>query len=443
MGVRHFLSTGLWEINPDELPGLRRPFINSLQFLLLIIRNFWHDQGFLWGAALSFTTILSMVPFLALLFALLKYFDVHNLLAPLVMEQLSGGSQEVASRIIAYINNTRLGTLGAFGLVALLFTVITLLDNIEGAFNLIWNVKHRRALHRKLFDYLLIVTSVPLLVFTAITVTTFLETRSAFQWLINASYLGDHLLHLLQFLPFLLIWVVLTLIYILVPNSTVRFRSATCGALLAGTLWQLAQWGYIHFQVGVAKYNAIYGTMAVLPIFMVWIYVSWLIVLLGVQVVHAHQNIRSLRREIRAGTISYRVRELLSIAIMQDIAAAAVAGSTGLTANQLEESLDLPERVLVELLDNLIEAGFVLASTGYPTAYRPAKEPENIMVGDLLTAVKEAGGKWQPLRLTTVEADLQILLAELDVLVTSRIAGLKISDMAAAAPDPSPEQLHK
>jgi membrane protein len=427
-GIKHFFVSRLWEINTDDLKGLHRFFINSLQFVLLILRNFWFDKGFLWGSALSFTTILSMVPFLALLFAILQRFEVHNMVAPLLMEQLSGGSQEVASRILAYINNTNLGTLGAFGLVALLFTVITLLDNIEEAFNLIWNVRAPRPLHRKLFDYLVIIASVPLLIFTAISVTTFLETRSVFQWLMQASYLGDLLLFLLQFLPYLIIWVVLTLVYILLPNITVRIRSAIFGALLAGTLWQVAQWGYIHFQVGVARYNAIYGTMAVLPIFMIWIYVSWLIVLLGVQVVHTHQNIRSLRRELRVGAISYRVRELLSVAIIQDLVAAAVSNRAGLTANQLEESLDLPERILCDLLEDLIAAGFVLETAGEPATYKPAREPESIMLVDLLAAVKEAGGSWKPLRLTEGEADLQKLLAELDALTASRIAGLNIRD---------------
>ncbi len=295
-GIRDFFKAGLWEINPDNLSLLQRLSVTSLQFLLLVLRGFRHDRGLLWGAALSFTSILSMVPFLALLFAILQEFEVHNLVAPLLMDQLSGGSKEVAGNILLYINNTNLRALGTFGLVALFLTVITLLNSIEDAFNLIWKVNNRHALHRKLFDYAVIVASVPLLVFTALTVTTFLETRSILQWLIKASNMGDFLMNLLHLLPYLIIWIVLTLIYILLPNCTVRLPSALCGALLAGTLWQFAQWGYIHFQIGVGRYNAIYGTMAALPVFLIWIYLSWLIVLLGVQVVHVHQHFSSLVR---------------------------------------------------------------------------------------------------------------------------------------------------
>lgn len=420
-------------VEPEEYGGWRRPALKALQFLMIILRNFWLDNCLLRGAALAFTTILSLVPFLALAFAILKGFGVQNQVEPLVLEQLSGGSQEVAEKIIRYINNTNMRSLGVFGLLTLLITAITLLDNIEDAFNSIWGTKGTRPLRRKFSDYLSVLISAPILLFTAVSVTTFLESQAVFKWLVKTSYIGDILLFMLQMVPYLVIWIALTLLYLFIPNTAVRFRSAVAGAVVAGTFWQIAQWWYIHFQVGVARYNAIYGTMAVLPIFMVWIYVSWLIVLLGVEIVYAHQNIRALRREMRAGALSHRAREILSLAILADIVTAFVEGTDGWTAARLEDDLDISERVLLELVDNLVDAGLLVATVGTPTVYRPAREPDMITVGEVLALLRSAGDGWQPLRLTGGESRISNLLADMDSAAGERLSGMTLRGLADAA----------
>lgn len=425
-----------WELDPDDYRGFSRLGLRLLQFLALVLRNFWLDNCLLRASALAFTTILSLVPFLALAFAILKGFEVQNQVQPLVLEQLSGGSQEVAERIIHYINNTNMRSLGVFGLLTLLVTVITLLDNVEDAFNEIWGVKETRSFRRKFSDYLSVLVSGPILIFTAISVTTFLESQSVFKELVKTSYLGDILLSLLQLLPFLVIWIALTFLYLFIPNTAVRFSSAVTGAVLAGTCWQLAQWGYIHFQVGVARYNAIYGAMAVLPIFMVWIYVCWLIVLLGVEIVHAHQNVNFIRREIRAGSINFRMRELLSLAILTDVVNAFEDGTEGWTAEKLGDDLGLSEKVLLDLLESLIAAGFLVATVGAPTVYRPARDPDMVMVTEVLAALKDYGGGWKPLRLTAGEAYLSGLLAGIDAVAAEKLSGMTLRGIADAANRP-------
>lgn len=432
------LQRSALEVDPEEQRGGRRLALKALQFLVLLARSFWLDNCMLRGSALAFTTILSLVPLLALAFAILKGFGVQNQVEPLVLEQLSGGSQEVAERIIRYINNTNMRSLGVFGLVTLLITAITLLDNVEDAFNDIWGVKATRSFRRKFSDYLSVLISGPILIFTAVSVTTFLESQATFKWLVRTSYLGDILLFLLQLLPYLVVWIALTVLYLFIPNTAVRFRSALVGAVVAGTFWQLAQWWYIHFQVGVAKYNAIYGTMSVLPVFLVWIYVSWLIVLLGVEIVHAHQNIRSLRRELRTGALSHRAREILSLAILADIVAAFVDGTDGWTAVRLEEDLDISERLLLELVDNLVAAGLLVATVGSPTVYRPAREPDMITVGEVLAALKNAGDGWQPLHLTRGETFVSSLLGDMDCAAVGRLSGMTLRQLADGAKDNAP-----
>jgi len=426
------LKRAVWDVDAEECQGWRCVFLKALQFLLLILRNFWFDNCLLRCSALAFTTILSLVPFLAIAFALLKGFGVQNQVEPLLLEQLSGGSQEVVEGIIRYINNTNMRTMGVFGFLTLLITAIMLLDNVEDAFNSIWGVKATRPFRRKFSDYLSILISGPILLFTALSVTTFLESQAVFKWLVKTSYVGDLLIYLLQLIPYVVIWMALTLLYLLIPNTAVKFRSALVGAVVAGTCWQIAQWWYIHFQVGVAKYNAIYGTMAVLPIFMIWIYVSWLIVLFGVEIVYAHQNIRSLRREIRAGAISHRTRELLSLAILVDIVEAFVDGTSGWTAAGLEDELDLSERVLLDVVDSLVAAGFLVATVGPTTVYRPAREPDMITVAEILAAMRQPAGGWQPLSLTSEESFISRILADMDAAATGNLDGLTLRGLADA-----------
>lgn len=424
------LKRAVWDVDADECREWRRYCLKGVQILLLILRNFWLDNCLLRGSALAFTTILSLVPLLALAFALLKGFGVQNQVEPLLLEQLSGGSQEVVEGIIRYINNTNMRTMGVFGLLTLLITAITLLDNIAEAFNAIWGVKATRSMRRKFSDYLSVLIIGPILLFTAVSVTTFLEGQAVFKWLAETTYVGEFLTFLLQLIPYMVIWIALTLLYLFIPNTPVKFGSALVGAVVAGTFWQLAQWWYIHFQVGVAKYNAIYGTMAVLPIFMVWIYVSWLIVLLGVEIVYAHQNMRSLRREMRAGFISHRTRELLSLAILVDIVEAFIEGTAGWTAAGLGEELDLSERVLHELVDSLVAAGFLVATVGDPTVYRPAREPDMITVGEILGVMKQPPGGWQPLRLTGEESFIARILDDMDGAAAERLSGMTLRNLA-------------
>jgi len=417
-----------------ECSRLKRSGIKLLQFLLLVVRNFWRDQCLLKASALAFTSILSLVPFLAILFAILAGFGLQHQLEPLVLEQLSAGSQEVASRIIRYIDNTSMRSLGFYGLLTLLAAVFMLLDTVEDSFNAIWGVKETRTLRNKLGGYIGVILSTPVLVFSTLSITTFIESQEFFQWLLRTAYVDELFLYMLRFFPYLVIWATLTFLYLIIPNTLVRFRPALTGAVVAGFLWQIAQWGYIHFQIGFARNNAIYGAMAALPIFMLWIYVSWLILLFGVEIVHVQQNIKNLKREIRAGSISFRVRELLTLAILQSVAAAVTSGRAGVTGEELGDILDLPERLLDELLDNLVVTGFVRTIPGETPLYTAAGDLQNILVADVLAALLDSAGDWQPLSLTEGESCLAELLAKGDECRATTLAGISLLQVVEIEP---------
>ena len=431
--VIRFFTTGLWQMEPEEYRGAMRYVVKYLQIMVMVLRNFWEDQCLLRASALSFTTILSFVPFFALAFSILKGFGVQNKVEPLILQQLAGGYQEILEKIITYINNTNMTSVGAIGLAALIVTVISLLGSIEEAFNMIWGVPETRTLYRKFSDYLSVVVSGPLLLLAAVSITTTLRSQGLVQWLVEMHYVGDVLLFLFTLIPYLSIWIALIFLYTFVPNTHVRFKSALIGGVLAGTLWQLVQWGYITFQFGVAKYNAIYGTIALVPIFMFWIYTSWLIVLFGVEIVCAHQNIRTFRRELHSPSLSHGLKELLALAILRIITETFYKGERGWTVERLAEKLNVPVRLAREILGQLTETGYLAPTAGEEQTYLPAREPATIEVHDVLAKMRDRGVKTSLLRISIEETQLQDILARLDRATAEALQGMTLRDIAGRA----------
>lgn len=423
-----------WDVDPASYRGIKRYFVKNGQIAALVLRDFLDDGCFIHASALSFTTILSLVPFFAVTFAVLKGLGVPNTLEPFIVEQMAAGSEEVVDRIITYINNTNMKSLGAIGLVLLLFTVISLLGNIEATFNSIWGVKETRSLYRKFSDYLSVVISAPLLLLAATSVTTTLQSQVVVQWFIRKTYFGDLLLFGFRLVPYLSIWVAMVFVYTFIPNTKVRFKSALIGGVLAGTSWELAQWGYIHFQVGVARYNAIYGTLSLLPIFMIWIYTSWLIVLFGLEVVYAHQNIRTFRREDRHATINYAAREMLTLIILLNIAEAFYYEKPPWHLEQLAEELDLPVRMVREIVEAMVAAGYLVETAGDQPAYLPARELEHIQVSGVIATLKSAGDVWTSTRLTRERQVLEGVLARVEAGSSAALGEITLKELVMWLP---------
>ncbi len=386
-----FFTHALWAMEADSLGPVKGRLVRWLQIGTLVVKDFLDDQCLIRASALAFSTLLSIVPFFALAFAVLKGFGVQNTLEPLILEQVAAGSHEIVDGIVTYINKTKVGSLGAVGLAALIITVVTLLGNVEEAFNAIWGVRETRSLYRKFSDYLSVLVSGPILLLAAVSATTTIENQALVQWLLKTMYLGDLLVLIFHFVPYVSIWLALVFLYMFIPNTKIRFRSALVGGIIAGTLWQGAQWGYITFQVGVAKYNAIYGTLAVLPVFMVWLYASWVIVLLGGEVVYAHQHLRTFLREVRTPALSSAARERLALAFFFEISLAFHHDRPAWSMAGLAERLDVPERSVREIFESLVDAGIVATGCGDDPLCLPARELEHILVRDVLAAMRSQG----------------------------------------------------
>lgn len=392
--AREFLTRRLWNIDPKELGPGGRFLLKLAQICSLVVRDFYKDQCLLQASALTYTTLLSIVPLLALMFAVLKGFGVQNILEPLILERLMVGSEGMVAQVMTYIDNTNFGRLGAVGLVLLLVTVLTLLINIESSFNHIWGVQESRSLLRCCTDYLSVVLISPLLLLAAISMTTTLRNQDLIQQLLETAFVGEAVLLGFKLLPFVAMWAAFTFLYIFMTNTRVNFSAALVGGVFGGTLWLLVQWIYVGFQVGVTRYNAIYGTMAALPIFMVWIYVSWVCVLLGLELSYSWQNLRSLRREAGMGEVSYASREFVGLSLLLLIAEDFYRGARPRSREDLAEELDLPPRLTQRVLGDLVRLGFLSEIRDGKrdiAAYQPGREPETLTLETVVKALREDG----------------------------------------------------
>lgn len=372
---------------PDDWLGLKGRLFSFLRTIYSVSTSFTAHQGPLRAAALTYTTVLSLVPFLAIAFSVLKGLGAQNALEP-ILQRVAGDSEETISRLVDYVNNTNVKSLGAIGLVLLILTVISLMGSIEEAFNAVWGVRETRSLQRRFSDYLSVVIVGPILLLAATSMTSSLQSQWILLWLIQNTYLGDAILLLFRFLPYLSVWIAMVFLYIFIPNTRIRFASAVTGGVIAGTAWELAQWGYFHFQVGVANYNAIYGTLAAVPIFLVWIYTSWLIVLYGLEIVFAHQHRGHGISGSGAVRLTATAREQLAVALLVQVGLHFQKGGTPPTAQLLADELNVPLLPLETVFDDLERLGYLVETSGGVSGWLPARDPSEVPVSEVIGALR-------------------------------------------------------
>jgi membrane protein len=378
-----------------EMSAAKRGLYRHIRILYRAVTGFFDNRCPLLASALTYTTLLSLVPLLALMFAVLKGFGVQNRLEPILLDKMSAGSEEIVKQIIGYIDKTDVKALGAVGLASLLVTAISVIGNIEIALNRIWGVQRTRTLGRKFADYLSVMLTCPILFVAALGLTSSIQSVTFVRQILELPGMSYLVLALAVLSPYVLMWIALTFIYNYLPNTHVRMASAIYGGVIAGTLWQLAQWGYIHFQVGVARYNAIYGAFAQLPIFLVWLYTGWNVVLFGAVISFAHQNIRTSGKDPNVIDVTYSSREELGIKLLWLIGKNFDAGGPPCSAEALSHELVVSVRLVAEILEHHCRAGFLVAASkdDQEPIYVLARPPEKIRIDEVIEAMRHYGGE--------------------------------------------------
>ncbi len=357
-----------------------------------VVRAFLTNRSLSLASALSYTTVLSIVPFLAVAFSLTKGLGLYA--TPQVRELLlrvTANRVEVADQILGYIQNTNVKTLGVVGTLLLLSTAVSLVSTIEGAVNAAWDIRVKRSLRSRFTNYLLLILVCPPLLFAAVSAMASVRAMSLTQRLLEISFIGEIGQALLAVLPVVIIWAAFYLIYQFLPNTRVKPGRALVGALVAGSLWQLVQWAYITFQFGAKNYNAIYGSFAQIPLLLLWLYISWVIVLFGAQISHTAQCYGAFMRDSRAGALSQSMRHALALLFFLLAARAAAKRRLPPDVARLAALLGLPGEAVADLWDTLATAGLVV-ETREPAGrvFAPLGRPDAVTVADVIRAVDDA-----------------------------------------------------
>jgi membrane protein len=271
----------------------RGVLVTALGLALLLpqaVVSFLQDRCIQWAAALAYYTLIGLVPVLVALFALIKGLGLHRGLTPFIVRTIGAGSPEVSMQIVKFLDATRVAAVGVLSLLAAVLALFGILGNAELCFNTIWGGIKGRPLLRKVRAFTGVAVAAPIMLLVAMAATTFLRRGTWALSFFEQFYLGDAVLFGLRLIPYGLLWLSFTMLYTALPNRPVRVRSAVVGAVVAGSLWQLAQWGYVTFVIKLVRYSAFYGALWQLPILLAWIYVAWLIILFGAEVCRVHQE---------------------------------------------------------------------------------------------------------------------------------------------------------
>lgn len=379
-----------------------------LRILYASVRDLGQGQLTLRAMSLSFTTLLSMVPLLALSFSVLKGFGVHNQLEPMLQDFLTPmgeGGLEISNNIISFVENMNVGVLGSAGLVLLLFTVISLVKKIEDAFNFIWDVHQARGITERFRDYLSIILVGPLLNVAAIGVSTSVKHSAIVQNLHQFDGVSGLLVFTMSLIPKIIAVGAFTFIYAFIPNTRVKWRAAFAGALVASLLWMVAGWGFTTFVASSTKYTAIYSGFAVLIIFLIWLNLSWLFVLVGANVSYYTQH--PLQSIVVRGEVqpSIALKERIALQLMVYIARDHREGQTNWTEEKFAKTLRVPISVVHEAILALIDAALVVEihnpvgeTQKLTCAFLPARSSEQILLHEIYSAVRRFGDGYSEVR---------------------------------------------
>jgi membrane protein len=393
----------LWKDELRTLSAPRRWVIASVRVLVVLARQLVGGQLNLRAMSLVYTTLLSVVPLLAVSFSVLKGFGVHNQLEPVLLNflaPLGAKGVEVSNNIIGFVENVKVGVLGSLGLVFLLYTVVSLTQKVESSFNFVWQVERLRALAQRFSSYLTVILVGPVLMFTALGVTATVMNTSLVQYLISVKPLGEVIVLGSRLIPYLLVIAAFTFIYMFIPNTRVKLLPAVVGGVVAGVLWQTSGWAFAAFVATSTNYAAIYSGFAILILLLIWLYLSWMILLLGAQVAFYVQHPQYVTREPVRFDLSNRLRERLALQLMFMVADHHLNGRAPWTLDAFARHLGLPMQPVNQVLRLMMDTGFVAETNEEPPAYLPRRDIETIALADLLDVVRSAGES----RLLTVKS---------------------------------------
>lgn len=386
--INRFFKKDLWNIDLTQLNKSRSFFIKSLRLISFTIRELVNNELQLRAVSLVYTTLLSIVPLIAFSFSILQSFGVvNNQLEPLLFKFLAPLGErgiDISQKILVFVGNMKVGVLGTLGLLTLLYTVFSMIKKIDDSINVIWKVHRGRGLVNRLTNYISLAIIGPMVMFVIIGLTASLASNTIVEKLMHYKTFGTIILIWGTILPYLIISAVFTIIYIIVPNTKVKLWPALTGGIIAGIFWQVSS---ILFAKGVAssaKYFAIYSTLAIVILFMIWQYISWLIVLIGAQISYCAQKIDYSGINLKATEISSKLKERITLSVMYIVGSNYSKGSNNLSLDQIVDITNMPYEFVFSSITELMNKNLLIETSESPTTYIPAKDLALISLREII-----------------------------------------------------------
>ena len=383
-----FLKKDLWNIDLKQLTRPKILVVKSLRLISFTARELMNNELQLRAVSLVYTTLLSIVPLIAFSFSILQSFGVvNNQLEPILQNFLAPlGEQgiQISQKILEFVGNMKVGVLGTLGLLTLIYTVFSMIKKIDDSINVIWKVHRGRGILKRLTNYISLTVLGPILMFVILGLTASLASNTIVEKLAHYKTFGALIIIWGTILPYLLISAVFTIIYLIVPNTKVRIIPALIGGIVAGIFWQISSQLFAKGVASSTKYFAIYSSLAIVILFMIWQYISWLIVLLGAQISYCAQKIDYSGINLKSNQVSSKLKERISLSVMYLVGKNFFEGSKNLSLDQIVDITNMPYEFVHSSIRELSINNLIIESAESPTTYIPAKDLELISLEEII-----------------------------------------------------------
>lgn len=431
--LKNKIKAVLWEVELDQLPKWQRTLIKLLRIFQAVVRDLSDGLPTLRAMSLVYTTLLSIIPLLAVTFSILKGFGLHHQIEPLLSHVLSPlGDQgiTITNQVINFVDNIDVKLLGVMGIVLLIYTVISLINKIERAFNHTWHITEYRGLVQRITEYLSVIMIGPILILTALTLTAAITSSTIIDKLSHIEIFSFIFTTTGNLLPYLLVITAFTVLYQLLPNTRVNFRSAFTGAFIAGILWETTGWLFASFVVNSSNYTVVYSSFAILILFMIWIYLSWLILLIGAAIAYYHQHPEKIPADQRLPRFSNRMKEKIALLTMYYIGKHFHENKTPWTLIELADALNISSEPLAEVLHALENEKLITRQLDHDSGYLPCQSLENITLVRIFDSVRRQHETGR-MNIESIHSDKSIndLLDRIEHSVTQSVGQLSLRDL--------------
>ncbi len=385
------LRAFVWDTPLDALPVWQAMFIEACRIAWVVIRDLLDGRLNLRAMSLVYTTLLSLVPTVAIAFAIFRAFGYDVYIQGLLTEflgPLGAQGSEITAKLMEFVDRVNANVLGTVGFAFLLYTVVSMVGKIEEAFNNIWRVQASRSLARQFTEIVSMGVLGPLLLFTALGIMAGALSNAYVGQFIDYAPVHFLITQMSKLVPYVILIATFTFLYMMVPNTRVRFTSALVGATVAGIAWGAAGWAFATFVVKSAQYVAVYSAFAGLVVFMIWLYAAWLILLVGCSIAFYFQKRRHLSPVIGLALLSSRQQHRMAVHALLLIHEAFDKGETPWTDETLSQKLRLPMESAQEIEATLHDAGFITHSDDTPSRLIPSRPAKLVRVVDVIEALR-------------------------------------------------------